>query len=273
MKTEFDFASHPDDSDWMPFLYGECDESQMAILQDHLKHCSHCAAKIAGWKSVQSKLDAWTLGSPVTSGSPAMASGRLTASTTSCIEQPVRQARPEPTASARSQSVPGSVGRSRQSVLTAAAVLLALTAAFLAGWQVSNAKQPDLLALRKELASEIRGELMTDVRKEMQNQIQTLNADKARLTPLIESESERIISARLANLQPTTDPAEKLKERQMISDILENQIALRNDLEKLAVEAESQIIRTRRELLRLEAVTRTGSSEGIQPLNGKAPQF
>lgn len=267
MKTEFDFASHPDDSDWMPFLYGECDESQMAILQDHLKHCSHCAAKIAGWKSVQSNLDAWTLGSPV------MASGRLTASTTSCIEQPVRQARPEPTASARSQSVPGSVGRSRQSVLTAAAVLLALTAAFLAGWQVSNAKQPDLLALRKELASEIRGELMTDVRKEMQNQIQTLNADKARLTPLIESESERIISARLANLQPTTDPAEKLKERQMISDILENQIALRNDLEKLAVEAESQIIRTRRELLRLEAVTRTGSSEGIQPLNGKAPQF
>ena len=273
MKTEFDSASHPDDHDWMPFLYGECEESQMAFLQDHLKNCSHCAAKITGWQSVQSKLDAWTLGPQATPGSHAIASGRLAASTTSGGEQSVRQARPELTGSTRAETDRGTVNRSRQSVLTAAAVLLALTAAFLAGWQVSNAKQPDLLALRWELKSEIRGELMTDVRKEMQTQIQTLTADKARLAPLIESESERIISARLANLQPTTDPAEKLKERQMISDILENQITLRNDLEKLAVEAEAQIIRTRRELLRLEVVTRTGSADGVQPLNGKAPQF
>lgn len=267
MKTEFDSASHPDDSDWMPFLYGECEEAQMASLQDHLRSCSHCASKIAGWQSVQSKLDAWTLGTPGT------VSGQLAASATSGNEAHARQARQEVAGSARMESVRGTGSRSRQSVLTAAAILLALSAAFLTGWQVSSAKQPDLLALRKELTSEIRGDLMTDVRKELQSHLQSLTTNKAQLTPLIESESERIISARLASLQPSADPEEKLRERQMISDILANQITLRNDLEKLAVEAESQIIRTRRELLRLEAVTRPGSSEGVQPLNGKAPQF
>jgi hypothetical protein len=160
----------------------------------------------------------------------------------------------------------------RSSLLTASMVLTALAVSFLTGWQISNAQHPDIADLKESLSAEVRASLVADVRKEMQTQFQTLTADRAQLAPLIESESERIISARLASLQPSTDPEEKLKERQMISDILANQITLRNDLEKLAVEAEAQIIRTRRELLRLEAVTRPVASEGAV-LKGNAPQF
>lgn len=265
MSSELNTMPHPDDSEWMPFLYGECDEAQMNVLRRHLESCSHCATKIAGWRNVQSTLDAWTLESP---RGTAIAAG---------IETSAKV--PRGSVSVRSNDGAAqfvehrrSAGATRSSLMTASMVLTALAVSFLTGWQISNAQRPDIADLKQSLSAEVRASLVADVRKEMQAQFQTLTTDKTKLTPLIESESERIITARLASLQASADPEEKLKERQMISDILANQITLRNDLEKLAVEAEAQIIRTRRELLRLEAVTRPVASEGAV-LKGNAPQF
>lgn len=265
MSSELDTMQHPDDSEWMPFLYGECDDVQMTAMQRHLESCSHCASKIAGWRNVQSTLDTWTLESP---------QGTTVAAGTSVPSVAARSSVPVRSNHDGSQFVEHhhSAGRSRSSLMTASMVLTALAVSFLTGWQISNAQRPDIADLKQSLSAEVRASLVADVRREMQTQFQTLTTDKTKLTPLIESESERIITARLANLQSSADPEEKLKERQMISDILANQITLRNDLEKLAVEAEAQIIRTRRELLRLEAVTRPMASEGAV-LKGNAPQF
>jgi hypothetical protein len=265
MSSERDTMQHPDDSEWMPFLYGECEDAQRNVLQRHLESCSHCATKIAGWRNVQSTLDTWTLESPrATAG----ATGVHVPAVAAKDSVPVRLNHDG------SQFVehPRSAGRSRSSLMTASMVLTALAVSFLTGWQISNAQHPDIADLKKSLSADVRASLVADVRREMQTQFQTLTTDKTKLTPLIESESERIITARLASLQASSDPEEKLKERQMISDILANQITLRNDLEKLAVEAEAQIIRTRRELLRLEAATRPMASEGAV-LKGNAPQF
>ncbi|HKQ37003.1 MAG TPA: zf-HC2 domain-containing protein [Verrucomicrobiae bacterium] len=52
---------HPTPEQWMDYIYGELPKSQRADLAAHLKSCPSCAAQVARWGAVQSRLDDWQL--------------------------------------------------------------------------------------------------------------------------------------------------------------------------------------------------------------------
>jgi len=39
---EFSPLSHPQEGDWMAFLYGELPRARSAALRRHLRSCAHC---------------------------------------------------------------------------------------------------------------------------------------------------------------------------------------------------------------------------------------
>lgn len=247
--------SHPDESEWMPYLYGECSEPERGILQKHLDHCSACSERIVAWRQVQQSLDRWSLAHN-DSGSRLLPAAEQTESLAS-------DKRTRVTASGFSS--PGSpLRKSRWHIVMAAAGSAALILlSFLTGLQVSSVRPEDLSRIRAEISSEVRRSVINDLRQELESHVRRITADSATLTPLIESQSERIIAARLASLpQQEAGTEERRKNMQLLSEILTNQVELRNDLENLAVEAESQIIRTQRELARLVIGTRMMDSGG-----------
>jgi anti-sigma factor ChrR (cupin superfamily) len=52
---------HPPQEQWMDYIYGELPKPQRADLAAHLKSCPSCAAQVARWGAVQSRLDDWKL--------------------------------------------------------------------------------------------------------------------------------------------------------------------------------------------------------------------
>ena len=59
--TTPDDMKHPAREEWMDYLYGELPKPQRADLAAHLKSCPSCAAQVARWGAVQSRLDDWQL--------------------------------------------------------------------------------------------------------------------------------------------------------------------------------------------------------------------
>ncbi len=139
-------------------------------------------------------------------------------------------------------------------MLIAATCLLAVSGAFLAGRNLGAKNEVDVAALASEVKAQLREELSASLRSELSSivraEVVKARPDRKDLLPLIESESDRIVTATMAKWEQN-DSNERQKLQQVLSSILGNQVALRTDLENLAIEAEAQIIRTRRELVRL----------------------
>ena len=60
--------THPNQEDWMSFLYGEDSPKRHQELDLHLKSCATCSARMNSWRTGARALDAWAL-SPVTRAS------------------------------------------------------------------------------------------------------------------------------------------------------------------------------------------------------------
>jgi len=54
-------VNHPDQAEWMAFLYNELPSNAKRELQSHLQECSPCAANVQTWRSSMNALDAWKL--------------------------------------------------------------------------------------------------------------------------------------------------------------------------------------------------------------------
>jgi anti-sigma factor RsiW len=48
---------HPDNSDWMSYLYDECEVAEWHRLKAHLEQCPTCRERVARWQGVQVQLD------------------------------------------------------------------------------------------------------------------------------------------------------------------------------------------------------------------------
>ena len=55
---------HPNEQDWMEYLYGETDATQKAALETHLSHCPLCQQQTASWREAMEHLDQWQLPAP-----------------------------------------------------------------------------------------------------------------------------------------------------------------------------------------------------------------
>lgn len=219
-------TQHPDESEWMPFIYGECEPAQQSLLEAHLLECEVCSQKVKAWQSTMMSLDSWQVDQPRSVKSVALA-------------EPVRS---------------NPIRADRSFLLIAASCLVAVSGAFLAGRNLAAKNKVDVAALASEVKAQLRQELSASLRSELSSivraEVLKARPDRTDLLPLIESESDRIVTATLAKWEKN-DSTERQKLQQVLSSILGNQVALRADLENLAIEAEAQIIRTRRELVRL----------------------
>ncbi|MBL8819929.1 MAG: hypothetical protein JNL58_28145 [Planctomyces sp.] len=237
-------SKHPDDAEWMLWLYNESDVEQSAFLNSHYAECDHCRCRVDRWKTTLAKLS-----------SPA----ELPLDSTD-VTIPTWM---ETSAGHSSKSIAVVPRRSVSSTQLAIAALVVVLA-FFTGRSFST--QPDLEQLRTELKSELQSQLKQELNLSIQSEIRQLRTGETDLVPLIQSESGRVVSATLSNWVQKNSEHEKQLES-VLTGILDNQVNLRRDLETLAIEAEAQILKTRRELLRLSAA---GNSDPAQLLDGGA---
>jgi anti-sigma factor RsiW len=54
-------VKHPNSSEWMSFLYGECPAERRRELDTHLAACATCAGQVQTWRSSMNALDDWPL--------------------------------------------------------------------------------------------------------------------------------------------------------------------------------------------------------------------
>jgi anti-sigma factor RsiW len=52
---------HPNEQEWMSYLYGESNAPERAELTKHLNHCADCAAMVSEWQATRKSLDGWRL--------------------------------------------------------------------------------------------------------------------------------------------------------------------------------------------------------------------
>jgi hypothetical protein len=241
-------SDHPDNSTWMMFLYGECDSTETTAISAHLDDCERCRNAVNSWRTTMSRLDSWTIDTHNTSA-------RLP----------------------RLSHVAVSRMRNLVTVMSGVAVILL---AFLAGRTLTSGQEIDVAALKTELITELQGEVAQRVKAELEPaisaQFASLKPNDQTLRPLIETELNRATAAAMANWT-REDSADRQRTQQLIAGVLSNQMVLRSDLENLAIEAEAQIIRTRRELLRLamsaQPVTEPIESPLVTPSEDEAQQF
>ena len=50
---------HPENADWMGFLYGETAGERRRELRAHLEECPACSAQLKAWRASMSDLDEW----------------------------------------------------------------------------------------------------------------------------------------------------------------------------------------------------------------------
>jgi anti-sigma factor RsiW len=53
--------NHPEQENWVPYLYGEVAPAERQQLKAHLEVCTECRDKVAGWKRSLERLNAWKL--------------------------------------------------------------------------------------------------------------------------------------------------------------------------------------------------------------------
>ncbi len=237
--------SHPSDADWMLWLYEEADADLAESCRRHLAVCSECHAKVSAWTRSMDALTHWNRNISPSVQPSAMVAKMMT--------------QPElPTSPAAS---PGGTSSSFLRYLIAASIVVL---AFTAGRGFGS--KPDLTQLRADIKAELRGELLQEMSMSLRSELSQLKNKDPDLVPLIQTESGRIVSATLANWAQQNSQNEQQLET-LLTGILQNQVTLRQDLETLAIQAEAQILRTRRELLRLAMENESDSSPGRPILN------
>ncbi len=148
---------HPDEQDWMQFLYEEHDEPRQTELTQHLATCSTCRRRVAEWQETMSLLDEWRV-----------------------------QPRPSP----KSASEP----RATRTWSWQGAVAMCL--AFVVGLLVTKLFTPSTEQLRADVLQELRRQLKTDV-GELVAANGRAPLSREQLVPVIEVESGRLISTNL----------------------------------------------------------------------------
>ena len=51
--------NHPNDEQWMSYLYDELNSADRAGLKAHLQTCAECKTRISEWQATKSRLSAW----------------------------------------------------------------------------------------------------------------------------------------------------------------------------------------------------------------------
>jgi hypothetical protein len=69
--------NHPDQQDWISYLYREADRTTRARLETHLADCETCRSQLDQWKTVQQHLDTWRLPGPARIPRPSPAFPRI----------------------------------------------------------------------------------------------------------------------------------------------------------------------------------------------------
>lgn len=235
-------SGHPDSEHWMQWLYGETSDEVSRRLADHLRDCSPCRQQVTEWRRGMAALDEW----PAAEWS----------SPPSEPDRPRRAASVWP----------------RRLMAVAVVCLAAVGGAFLSAMIVVQQMDPE--RIRRESVDALRAELKRYVAQELA----AAGTDTQQLLPLIQDESGRVAAATLAGWA-RQDSAERERLRTVLQGVLENQLTLREDLETLALEAEAQILRTRREMLRLSsgvrrpAVHRPLPAERMRPVDGGVDRY
>ena len=236
-------TKHPDDSEWMQFLYNESEPAVRTQLQTHLEQCSECFHRVEAWRATMGHLDSWTL-SP---GGASMVSAAVSL-------------KPQGAAPRRNRS---------WTVLAVAVSLATVLLAFLAGRSLTAQQEIDIASLkatlRAELEQSITQQLRDDLGPVIKAEFAAIRPDDQTLLPLIATESSRVAVAAMANWV-REDSVNRERIQQLLAGVLDNQVALRTDLENLAIEAEAQIVRTRRELVRLALSAQQASEVRGAPL-------
>lgn len=137
----------------------------------------------------------------------------------------------------RNRTVPAAAAGPVSRQASTLTVALVVCAAFLCGL-IGHAL---LTPSADELRSELRAEWNRDLQRRLATLQQTSPENGLRAAP---------VSQALADWEKASSVREE-RIRLVLSDLLQNQMTLREDLETLALEAESQILRTRAELIRL----------------------
>jgi len=232
-------ADHPQQQEWMKWLYGECDAGLDQMMGAHLEQCESCRNQVGEWRRVMAILNV---------GEDASAS--------------VPECSPEHSLPTRDRERQAYGFAPRQAALLVASIVLA---ALGGAWSVTLFHSS--AEAGQQAVSEIRSELQWYIKQEMARAA----ASEDRLLPLIQDASGRIVAAELADWEQQ-DSQRSQQLRQVLREVLRNQLTLREDLETLAMEAEAQILQTQRELVRVsvDAGIRSG---GALPLRPDAEQF
>jgi hypothetical protein len=52
---------HPNEQEWMSYLYDESSPAERAGFTEHLSQCAECAARMTDWQATRKSLDSWQL--------------------------------------------------------------------------------------------------------------------------------------------------------------------------------------------------------------------
>lgn len=204
-------TEHPSEQDWMLFLYEEHPEPRQQELAEHLVACETCRRQVATWQETITRLDEWEV-------------------------HPRRNSKPAPRASKPT-------AWSWQGVV-------AMSLAFFVGFLVTKFFTPTTEQIRAEVMQDLRLQLKTDVSELVAANNKT-PLSRERLLPVLEVESDRLITSNLAAWERKNSVNEQ-RLRGLLAELVDNQVSLRKDLEALALEAEAQILRTQSQLRRLQ---------------------
>jgi Putative zinc-finger len=212
---------HPNRDQWVPFIFGEISPENKLALQHHLAECAECQAQVATWRRTLKRLDAWKVTPPRRAAFPFGQAARWAA---------------------------------------AAAVILGI--GFLAGHSLtSRANDPARLetSIRNSVKAEMAQQVQASVAAELQHQIamgqlgssNLLASFETRLAQLRKAESAELASE-LASLLEQQDEHNRAVIQAVLSKLQDEHqkdyVALRTDLETVALAADQQLQDTQTQL-------------------------
>lgn len=224
---------HPSQGQWVEWLYGECGRREHAKLEVHLAQCGECRSQVERWQSVMQTLNTGVLPKPQAAWP---------------VLSPLFK--------------------------WAAAAVLVLGLGFTLGRWTSHSER-QLAAMRQQLQAEWKNELR-QTQAQLRNELAARQKDaNTELSSQINQETQLTLEAYLKQFSREYDWSRQTELAWFIDRVqaMENQRtsdnnSIRKDLETVAVTAEGEILKTRRQLGNL--VLLTGLSQA--PANaGGAP--
>lgn len=222
---------HPDNSQWLDYLYGEASPAEQFTLKVHLDQCAECAQRVRKWETTRGSLDAWTL--PATAASPAAIMARRNAvlpeanvkHSGTFDNAAARGARP--TDAAKLIPLP----RSRWLPWAAAAAVVLGAFAF---GRLSAPPAPDAATLRAEIQTLVAARL-----DELSRRQSTHSVSQEQFVQLVEA----LRSARVEDRETLLTRLQQIEQQRAAE-----YATLRQDLETVAWQAENRLKNTQAQL-------------------------